>query len=415
MMEQTNRKIVTVSQIGVYIKRLIESDGHLRNIFIKGEISNFVHHKAGHLYFDLKDEGGVLNAVMFASSAKNLTFQPENGMMVIVCGRITSYERGSRYQIIVGSIEMDGIGSLYIAFEQLKAKLQREGLFDPAHKKPIPKIPTRVGIVTSPTGAAIRDIINVSGRRFPFAKLILFPALVQGQGAAASVSEGIRQFNENKSVDVIIIGRGGGSIEDLWAFNDEALAHVIYESEIPIISAVGHEIDFTIADFVADLRAPTPTAAAELALPDTDDLKRRINNIIERMRSLIAGRCAVYRQAVHHFAVSRALASPQNAIDDRRMLVAALYDSMEKDVRLILSHNRNSFVKLASALEPLNPLSMIKRGYSAVYTDEGELIKSVRQIEPGRQIHFQLSDGDVAAKVEKVMIKEKKDCGEAEN
>ncbi|MCI8590611.1 MAG: exodeoxyribonuclease VII large subunit [Clostridiales bacterium] len=401
-METSNHNIVTVSQIGAYVKRLLESDIHLKNIYVKGEISNFTHHKTGHLYFDLKDAGGVLNAVMFAGSTKKLNFNPENGMMVVACGRLTSYEKGSRYQIIVGSMEPDGVGALYIAFEKLKAKLQQEGLFDPAHKKSIPKIPTRLGVVTSPTGAAIRDIINVSGRRFPFAKLVLYPALVQGEGAAVSVCDGIRYFNQTRSVDVIIIGRGGGSIEDLWAFNDETLARVIYDSEIPIISAVGHEIDFTIADFVADLRAPTPTAAAELALPDTEDLKRRINNITERMRSQLTGRCAVYRQALSHFAESRALSSPQNTIDDKRLVVASFYDHLEKDLKLILSNKRNAFVRSASALEPLNPLAVIKRGYAAVYTDQNMLVQSAKQLTPGQTVHFKLSDGNVLAEVKKV-------------
>lgn len=401
-MEDNGRKIYTVSQIGSFVKGILESDPMLKSISIKGEISNFVHHKAGHLYFDLKDEGAVLNSVMFAGSVRYLRFAPQNGMRVIATGRITSYEKGSRYQIIVSSLEPDGIGVLHIAYEQLKAKLQAEGLFDPAHKKPLPKIPTRVGVVTSPTGAAIRDILNVSGRRFPFAKVVLYPALVQGDGAAASVIEGIRYFNETKSVDVMIIGRGGGSIEDLWAFNDEGLARAIYASEIPIISAVGHEIDYTISDFVSDMRAPTPTAAAELALPDNADLMRRINNITDRMRSVLNAKCAYYRQVLDHYSSSRSLSSPQNMIDDKKLAVAALSDRMERDLDLILTRKNGEFVRLTSTLDSLNPMAVIKRGYSAVYDENKTLVKSIQQIQKGTKINFKLSDGSVSAIAEEI-------------
>ncbi len=401
-MEDNGRKIFTVSQIGSFVKGILESNPMLKSISIKGEISNFVHHKAGHLYFDLKDEGAVLNSVMFAGSVKSLRFAPQNGMRVIATGRITSYEKGSRYQIIVSSLEPDGIGALHIAFERLKAKLQAEGLFDPAHKKALPKIPTRVGVVTSPTGAAIRDILNVSGRRFPFAKVVLYPALVQGDGAAASVIEGIRYFNETNSVDVIIIGRGGGSIEDLWAFNDEGLARVIYSSEIPIISAVGHEIDFTISDFVADMRAPTPTAAAELALPDNADLIRRINNITERMRSVLKARCAFYSKSLEHYATSRALSSPLNMIDDKKLAVAALSDRIERGLDLIITRKKGDLSRLTASLDSLNPLSVIKRGYSAVYDENKTLVKSVDQVKKGTKINFKLSDGTVSAIAEEI-------------
>ena len=402
MIEDNGRKIYSVSQIGSFVKGILESNPILKSISVKGEISNFVHHKAGHLYFDLKDEGAVLNSVMFAGSVKYLRFVPRNGMRVVANGRITSYEKGSRYQIIVSSLEPDGIGDLHVAYEQLKAKLQAEGLFDPAHKRPLPRIPARVGVVTSPTGAAIRDILNVSGRRFPYAKVVLYPALVQGEGAAASVIDGIRYFNETKSVDVLIIGRGGGSIEDLWAFNDEGLARVIYTSDIPVISAVGHEIDFTISDFVADMRAPTPTAAAELALPDNVDLMRRINNIVDKMRSVLVAKCAYYRQTLDHFSSLGALSSPQNMIDDKKLAVVALSDRMEKELELILSRKKGEFVRLTSALDSLNPMAVIKRGYSAVYDENKVLVKSVKQIEKGKRLSFKLSDGSVSAVAEEI-------------
>ena len=401
-MEDNGRKIYTVSQIGSFVKGILESNPLLKSISIKGEISNFVHHKAGHLYFDLKDEGAVINSVMFAGSVKYLKFPPKNGMRVVATGRVTSDEKGSRYQIIVSALEPDGVGALHLAYEELKAQLHAEGLFDPSHKRPLPRIPTRVGVVTSPTGAAIRDILNVSGRRFPYAKIVLYPALVQGDGAAASIIEGIRYFNSSKSVDVMIIGRGGGSIEDLWAFNDETLARVIYASEIPIISAVGHEIDFTISDFVADMRAPTPTAAAEIALPDNADLIRRINNITDKMRSLLSAKCAYYRQSLEHLASSRALSSPLNMIDDRRMAVTALCDRMDRNMELMLSRKKGDFVRLTAALDSLNPMSVIKRGYSAVYGEDNTLVKSVDQIKVGSRVNFKLSDGSVSAVAEEI-------------
>ena len=247
-------QVYTVTQVNEYIKSLLESAPHLSSIQLKGEISNFTHHKSGHLYFSLKDEGGLIRAVMFRGSASALKFLPENGMKVVARGSVSAYVRDGSSQLYVSSMEPDGIGALYLAFEQLKRKLEAEGLFDRARKRPIPKCPTRVGVITSPTGAAVRDIIHVTGRRFPLAKIILYPALVQGEGAPASLIRGMQYFNRSRSCDVIIIGRGGGSIEDLWGFNDEGLARVIASSEIPVISAVGHETDFTICDFVADLR-----------------------------------------------------------------------------------------------------------------------------------------------------------------
>lgn len=401
-MENNERKVFTVSQVGVYIKSLLEGNINLKNIYIKGEISNFVHHKAGHLYFDIKDEGAALNAIMFAGSAKNLKFAPENGMMIIAGGRISSYEKGSRYQIIVNSLEPDGIGALYIAYEQLKQKLKAEGLFDISHKKPIPKIPSRVGVITSPTGAAVRDIITTSRRRFPYAEIVLYPSLVQGDGAAANIVEGLRYFNTRNDVDVIIAGRGGGSIEDLWAFNEEPVAREIYASRIPVISAVGHETDFTIADMVADLRAPTPTAAAELALPNTPELMHKFNNITDKLRTLLTARFSLSRQTVKRLAESRALSSPMNTIDDRRIFLASVYDRLDTKMKFYISSKKNEFVKYTSALESLNPMSVISRGYSAVYGSDGNIIKSVKQTQKGEKIKFRLTDGEVAATVDEV-------------
>ncbi len=402
IMADNERKVFTVTQVGGYIKSLLEGNINLKSIYIKGEISNFVHHKAGHLYFDIKDEGACLNAIMFAGSARSLKFIPENGMMIIAGGRISSYEKGSRYQIIVTSLEPDGIGSLYIAYERLKEKLRLEGLFDPCHKKPIPKIPSRVGVITSPTGAAVRDIITTSGRRFPYAEIVLYPALVQGEGAAASIVKGLEYFNSQNNIDVIIAGRGGGSIEDLWAFNEEIVARAIYASKIPVISAVGHETDFTIADMVADLRAPTPTAAAELALPSTPELMHKFDNITDKMRTLLSSRFSLYRQSVKRLSDSRALTSPQNTIDDRRIYLGTVYDRLDSKMRFYLSGRKNEFVKLTTALESLNPMSVISRGYSAVYDSTGKIIKSAKQIDKGQNIKFRLTDGEVSATVDEV-------------
>ena len=264
---------VSVTQLNEFVKALIDGSDCLSNLYVKGEISNFKnHYGTGHYYFTLKDDGGLIRAVMFRSSAAKLKFMPENGMKVVVHGRVSAFVRDGQYQLYADSMEPDGVGALYIAYEQLKKRLESEGLFAPERKRPLPKIPTRVGIITSATGAAVRDMIHVAGRRFPFAKLILYPSLVQGPGASAQLIEGVKYFNRTASVDVIIIGRGGGSIEDLWAFNDEQLARTVAASQIPVISAVGHETDFTICDFVADRRAPTPSAAAEIALPETAEL-----------------------------------------------------------------------------------------------------------------------------------------------
>lgn len=399
-MAEETRRILTVTQINEYIKAVIEGQPILRDVYIKGEISNFTnHYKTGHLYFTLKDEGGLIRAIMFKGSAVKLKFAPENGMRVIAHGKVSSYVKDGQYQIYVDSMEPDGIGALYIAYEQLKSKLEQEGLFRPEYKKPLPKIPKRIGIITSPTGAAIRDIINILGRRFPFAEGVLYPALVQGDGAAATLVAGIKYFNTMKNVDVIIIGRGGGSIEDLWAFNDEALAREIFASDIPVISAVGHETDFTICDFVADRRAPTPSAAAELAVPETMELKQKIFNIIGRMDMLVMHNISNRRQRLEELAGKRVLNSPDFIVDDRRMALINLDARLENSMKYTLSLKKELFARHTSKLEALNPMSVISRGYSAVFSDDGKLIKSVDQIEIGDSINFKTVDGDVNAVV----------------
>ncbi len=397
------RAVLTVAQLNAYIKQIIDSNSILADVYIKGEISNFTNHRTGHFYFTLKDPDSLIRAVMFKSAASKLKFLPENGMKVIVRGRVSAFVRDGQYQIYVEQMEPDGIGSLYIAFEQLKRKLEAEGLFSPMRKKPLPKIPTRIGIITSPTGAAVRDMINVTRRRFPLAKIVLFPSLVQGPDAPAQLIAGINHFNAAMSVDVIIIGRGGGSIEDLWAFNDENLARTVAASTIPVISAVGHETDFTICDFAADMRAPTPSAAAEIAVPDTLELKRKINNIVGHMELALTRAVGARRTQLSQLAKSRALTSPQNFIDDKRMTLFALSTRLEQDIKLTLTDKRGKFASLTASLEALNPMSVISRGYSAVYDNSGKLIKSVSQIEKGDRFTFRTTDGSVVGDVVEIV------------
>ncbi len=397
------RAVLTVAQLNAYIKQIIDSNDILSDVYIKGEISNFTNHRTGHFYFTLKDPDSLIRAVMFKSAASKLKFLPENGMKVIVRGRVSAFVRDGQYQIYVEQMEPDGIGSLYIAFEQLKRKLEAEGLFSPTRKKPLPKIPTRIGIITSPTGAAVRDMINVTRRRFPLAKIVLFPSLVQGPDAPAQLIAGVNHFNAERSVDVIIIGRGGGSIEGLWAFNDENLARTVAASSIPVISAVGHETDFTICDFAADMRAPTPSAAAEIAVPDTLELKRKINNIVGHMELALTRAVSTRRTQLSQLAKSRALTSPQNFIDDKRMALFSLSTRLEQDIKLTLTDKRGKFASLTASLEALNPMSVISRGYSAVYDNSGKLIKSVRQIEKGDRFTFRTTDGNVVGDVVEII------------
>lgn len=392
-------RTLTVTELNSCVKALLEADGLLADIYVKGEISNFTnHYKTGHFYFSLKDDGGVLDAVMFKGYNSRLKFTPENGMKVIAHGRISAYVKSGKYQLYCDDMQPDGVGALYIAFEQLKAKLEAEGLFAASHKKPIPRYPGRIGIVTSATGAAIRDMINVSSRRFPLSELVLFPCLVQGDGAAAQIRSGVRFFN-NYDVDVIIIGRGGGSIEDLWAFNDEALAREIYASEKPVISAVGHEIDFSISDFVADLRAPTPSAAAELALPDSTEVKKKLQNLGNHFYTLLLSQLANRKDRLESLRKKPCLVSYQNYIDEKRLAVDELSKVIDRSADRILERKRLLLSNAAGHLEALNPLSVISRGYSAVFDGSGKLIRSVNQLSVGENIGFQACDGRVSATV----------------
>ena len=393
---------LSVTQLNEYIKMLFDGNKLLSNVLVKGEISNFTNHRTGHFYFSLKDEGGLIRAVMFRTYASALPFIPEDGMKVTVHGRVSSFVRDGQYQIYVDDIQPDGVGSLYIAFEQLKRKLEAEGLFDKENKLPVPKLPRKIGIVTSPTGAAIRDMINVIGRRFPYAQIILYPALVQGAGAAPTIIEGIRYFNETRSADVLIVGRGGGSMEDLWAFNDEALARCVATSNIPIISAVGHETDFTICDFAASLRAPTPSAAAELAVPDTEDIKRRLENVNMRNRNTILGNLSRARQRLDSISKTGILSSPERLLDERRMNVLYNSEKLQGRASDIFATEKIRFAGVAEKLGALNPLGIISRGYSAVTNEKGEVIRSTEQMSEGDRINVRFSDGYALADVIKI-------------
>ncbi len=399
MTADKERTVLSVTQLNEYIKARIDADRFLGSLWIRGEVSNFVHHKTGHLYFTLKDENSLVRALMFASSASKLKFSPENGMKVLAHGRIAAYIRDGQYNLYVDAMEPDGIGALYVAYEQLKRKLEGEGLFREDRKKPLPKIPTRVGVITSPTGAAVRDIINIISRRFPYAKILIYPSLVQGDGAPEQLIAGLRYFNAALAADVIILGRGGGSIEDLWAFNNEALAREVASSRIPVISAVGHETDFTICDFAADRRAPTPSAAAELAVPETEELKRKIHNIIGRMDTLVSSSIRIRRKSVETLRDSRVLCDPLRILDEKKTRLVMDTQQLEGVMRLAIKEKKARFEKNASKLEALNPLSVLLRGYSAVFREEGGLVKSVRDVEVGDLVVFRTSDGRLGARI----------------
>lgn len=401
------RQVFTVTALNEYIKMKLETDEALMRVFIRGEISNFTNHKSGHFYFTVKDETSRIAAVMFRSSASKLAFIPENGMKVIVGGRVSAYVRDGQYQIYVDTLEPDGVGALYIAYEQLKAKLGAEGLFDEAKKKPLPRYPMRIGVITSPTGAAIRDIINILGRRFPIAEVVLYPSLVQGESAAPQLIEGLRYFNEKKNVNVIIIGRGGGSLEDLWAFNSEALVREVAASELPVISAVGHEIDFTLCDFAADRRAPTPSAAAELAVPERYELKRKLGNVTARLELLEGKKLELLRSTLERMKKSRALTDPRNFIDDRRMALGIAEDKLYNRITFLLERKKSALAGKTAKLDAMNPLSVLSRGYGAAFAPDGTVIRSAAQVKKGSDISLMLSDGTVRATVCDIVMNEK--------
>ncbi len=393
------RQALSVTQVNMYIKEVIARDDVLCDVLVKGELSNFKAHSSGHMYMSLKDESGVMRAVMFRSAASKLRFVPENGMKVIARGRVSVYERDGQYQLYIEDMQQEGLGDLYAAFEQLKLKLSKEGLFDPSHKMPLPKYPKRVGVVTAPTGAAIRDIINVLSRRFSYADIVLYPVLVQGENSAVSIVTAIEYFNRTRSADVLIVGRGGGSIEDLWSFNEEIVARAIYNSEIPIVSAVGHEIDFTISDFVADLRAPTPSAAAELVVPSQIELAEKFNNVYRRMYQQSMRVIERGRMRVDRCSDSAVLKNPLRGIDDERQRLDNLSYIFETSCRKIIDKKKREIAEGAARLDGLSPLGTLSRGYSLARTESGRVIRSTSQVKSGDVVCVRVADGEFNAEV----------------
>lgn len=401
-----NNNVITVSGLTKYIKSLLENDVKLMSFTVSGEISNLTIHRTGHLYFAIKDEGAVLNAVMFKGYTSSLKFKPENGMKIIAKGRISLFEPAGRYQILVSSMEVDGIGDLYVAYELLKKKLESEGLFSQSNKRSIPKIPKCVGVITSPTGAAIRDIINVLGRRFPYSRVLLYPSLVQGENASANLIQALKYFESTKKADVIIIGRGGGSIEDLWAFNDESLARYIYSMSVPVISAVGHETDFTICDFVSDVRAPTPSAAAEIAVPHTDDMLLKFDNVNKRLKLILQRTIDSASQRYAQLVKSRVLNDPSYLLDNRQLLLDHITEKLHSSLTSNLTSSEAAFTKLASKLDALSPLKVMSRGYLFAKTDAGTVVKSVDDVNINEKINLNLSDGSVYCTVDEIITEE---------
>ncbi|WP_077618743.1 exodeoxyribonuclease VII large subunit [Bacillus sinesaloumensis] len=441
-MEQN--RYLTVTALTKYIKRKFDADPHLQDIWLKGEISNFKAHSRGHMYFTIKDEQARIQSVMFAGYNRDLKFTPENGMKVLLRGEVTVFESNGNYQLYVKEMQPDGIGNLYLAYEEMKKRLETEGLFSERYKKPIPKIPNYIGIVTSPTGAAIRDIITTIRRRYPIAKVIVFPALVQGVNAGPSVVDAIKKANEFGNIDVLIVGRGGGSIEELWAFNEEIVARAIFESKVPIISAVGHETDITIADFVADLRAPTPTGAAELAVPHMAELSERLLVRHTRLLRAMKEKLVSDSKRLDTLKKSYAFRFPRNLYDQKQQQLDRMVDRLEREGALTLARKQEKFQKLKlgllhnhpnekliqakqkndmhtkmlvkefsqllkqkqfvfsstlSKLEALSPLKIMDRGYSLVYDEDKHLVKSVAQVEQGKRIKVELTDGQLDCEV----------------
>lgn len=448
----STQPFLTVQALTKYIKRKFDADPHLRNVYVKGELSNVKLHSSGHIYFTLKDDQTKIQAAMFRSRSSSLQFKPENGMNVLITGDVTVYETAGSYQLYVQTMEPDGIGALYLAFEQLKRQLQAEGLFDMRFKQPIPRIPKRIGIITAKTGAVLRDMYTTINRRFPLTEIVLFPAIVQGREAAPSIVKAIEQANRTGGIDVLIAGRGGGSIEDLWAFNEETVARAIFSSRIPIISAVGHETDTTIADYAADLRAPTPTAAAELAVPDQKQLMQLIQNERRAIYSAVNG--SIQQQAKRLEAVSSSyvlqyperLYRPfieklahlqerferggQTAVQEKRMqfdrLHAALqYNSPVRRVELSrlqarqlterieraaeqnIRHNKQQFLSLLRMMQALNPLQVMERGFSIAYKEQN-VVNSVSEIAQGEKLTIDMTDGSVETVIQTIIPKETK-------
>lgn len=391
--------VLTVGQLNAYVKSILDGDANLTNVFVCAEISNFTnHYRTGHFYFSLKDEAAVIRAVMFRSSAQRIKFLPQDGMRVIVRGRVSLYERDGQYQLYVDDMQPDGVGALNLAFEQLKERLSKEGLFAPEKKKPLPRCPMRVGVVTSPTGAAVRDIINVLSRRFPLAEVILQPVQVQGGEAPGQIVQAIRLFNERHAADVLIVGRGGGSIEELWAFNDEGVARAVAASEIPVVSAVGHETDYTICDFAADLRAPTPSAAAELCVPDAQDELKRIRLLLRSAGQAARRRLEREQQRLDALTARAGLQEPSRLYERRRQAADGLARRLNQAASALLLRQNGRLAPLTGKLDALSPLKVLSRGYAIAYAAH-KPVHSVSEVSAGDPLELRWFDGSARCTV----------------
>lgn len=398
------RLILSIGEINAHIRALLSTDDILSSVYVRGEISNFKLHSSGHMYLTLKDTEGVLRAVMFRGAASRLAFRPENGMKVIAHGRVDVFARDGQYQLYIDELIPDGVGALYVAYEQLKEKLSAEGLFDPACKKPVPRCPMKIALVTSPTGAAVRDMLRILKARWPIARVRIYPVRVQGVQAPSEICRGIEFINRYQLADLIITGRGGGSIEDLWAFNDEQVARTIFASQIPVISAVGHEPDFTIADFVADLRAATPSNAAELAVPDRMELAAQIEHMRARMIQAQRHRIAVSRQHVAALAGKRIMQDPKNYLADRQMALLHLAQRYEQVLSRAGEQRRERLSRAAAMLEALSPIRVLARGYAMVHDGEGKIVRRADGLSEGARVRLEFADGGALCRVEETLL-----------
>jgi len=389
---------ISVTELNSYIKNKIADDEYLNNVLIKGEISNFKNHYTGHMYFTLKDENSLIKCVMFKTYAQKLNFMPKDGMKVFVLGGVSVFERDGVYQIYVKAMQEDGVGILYKKYEELKQRLEQEGYFAEEHKKAIPQMPKIIGVLTSQTGSVIRDIINVSTRRNPNVNIRLYPVPVQGEGAAEKIADGIKFMNKKQLADVLILARGGGSLEDLWPFNEEIVAHAIYNSEIPVISAVGHETDFSISDFVADLRAPTPSAAAELAVPDVYEVKQKINSYQNRLRLSLVKKVEIMKLRYEKCMSSRVFKEPLRNINDNYLKVDTYIKKLENIIKTKQKEEKTKYVELVAKLDTLSPLKTLTRGYSLVEKNNN-IIKSAKDVNTGDKIDLKFSDGTKQAEI----------------
>ncbi len=395
-------QVLTITQINEYIRSKMDADPLLDKVAVKGEISNYKMYPSGHHYFTLKDEGGALKCVMFKGNALRLRFRPENGMQVIAMGKISVYPRDGAYQLYCTAMAMDGIGDLYAAFEQLKKKLAAQGLFDPAHKQPLPKYPGTIGIVTSSAGAAVHDMLRILRKRYSLSRVLLLPVRVQGTEAPSEIASAIAYANHFQLADLLIVGRGGGSMEDLWAFNDERVAHAIYESKIPVISAVGHEPDVTISDYVADLRAATPSNAAELAVPDQDALRQNLDSMSAAMATALNRQLKAARQHLKVLSASSALQSPESYLNQKRKNLELLKNRLIAAENTAIQRRKQHFIGLTSKLDAMSPLKVLTRGYAMARTESGEVLRSVTQVQAGENISVTVSDGQISATVTSV-------------